>query len=149
VSARNRLKNALTVLAFLSLVLISYARYTYLINPNVSGEPLLLDYRHHVELYGAGSMQNIKSIFIYWGLFLLGNATLFFMRFSSHSILRVIVFVYAGLSFLSVFFLLIDRLVLPAQFLFNLGAGTKNLLLSPVFTVVSYVLTISFIQRRK
>ena len=128
------------VLPLFFILGLSYWRYTYILNLNFAGEPIII----HISQFGHGisasSMVNIKSIIIYWFLFFLGNAALFLMLFrtSIHKV-KTIVFFYFLITFLSALFFGIDRIILKSESIFSLASILKNFLLSPMFTAIGYI----------
>lgn len=134
------IKRYLFVLPLLFILALSYWRYTYILNPNYHGEPVLLDYRVYISSLGANSMVNIRSIVIYWVLFFLGNMLFFRVLFSSKEKVLAIIFFYLIISFASGVFFIADRFLLPSEALFSLGAIMKNFVLSPIFTGMSYII---------
>jgi hypothetical protein len=133
-------KRYLFVLPLLFILALSYWRYTYILNPNYHGEPVLLNYRFYIASLGANSMVNIRSIIIYWVLFLLGNMLFFRVLFSSKEKVMAIIFFYLIISFASAIFFTADRFLLPSESLFSLGAIMKNFILSPIFTAMAYII---------
>lgn len=133
-------KRYLFVLPLLFILALSYWRYTYILNPNYHGEPVLLNYRFYIASLGANSMVNIRSIIIYWVLFLLGNMLFFRVLFSSKEKVMAIIFFYLIISISSGLFFVADRFLLPSEALFSLGAIMKNFVLSPVFTAMAYII---------
>jgi hypothetical protein len=85
-------------------------------------------------------MVNIRSIIIYWVLFLLGNMLFFRVLFSSKEKVMAIIFFYLIISISSGLFFVADRFLLPSEALFSLGAIMKNFVLSPVFTAMAYII---------
>jgi hypothetical protein len=119
---------------------LSYWRYTYILNPNTIGEPLLLDYRLYVNKLGANSLMNIRSIVLYWISFFIGNTVFFFTLESSLKTAKNIGFVFLIISMVSGMFFIIHGLWLQSPFIYSLGATIKNFVLSPVFTAVAYIM---------
>lgn len=134
------IKRYVFVLPLLFILALSYWRYTYIINPNFHGEPVLLDYRLYIGSLGANSLINIRSIIIYWGLFFLGNTAFFIMLFSSTEKIKAMIFLYLIISLFSFGFILIDKFLIPSETLFTLGAVMKNFLLGPIFTAMAYLM---------
>jgi len=122
------------------ILALSYWRYTYIINPNFEGTPVLLNYRYYIDSLGASSLVNIRSIVIYWILFLFGNVTFFYFLFKSRQKVQAILMFFLTISVCSGGLLLLDRLLLPSKALFNMGALMKNFLLGPLFTAMSYII---------
>ncbi|MCK5104501.1 MAG: hypothetical protein KAR17_16870, partial [Cyclobacteriaceae bacterium] len=101
------------VLPLIFILGLAYWRYTYILNPNFVGEPLLIKIRslNHYDpapIITANSIINIKSIIIYWVLFFLGNVALFLTLFSSFEKVKTIGFFYLLLSFFSAVFFALD-----------------------------------------
>jgi hypothetical protein len=119
---------------------LSYWRYTYILNPNTIGEPFFLDYRLYVNRLGANSLINVRSIILYWILFLIGNTTFFFILEGSLKTARNISLIFLIISSISGMFFIIHGLWLHSAFIYSLGATIKNFVLSPVFTAVAYVM---------
>jgi hypothetical protein len=133
-------KRYLFVLPLLFILALSYWRYTYIINPNFQGDPVLLNYRAYIATLGANSLINIRSIMLYWTMFFLGNLAFFLVLFSSKEKVKAIIFFYLIISFASAVFLAADRFLLPSGALFSLGAIMKNFILSPIFTAMAYII---------
>ncbi|MCK5700909.1 MAG: hypothetical protein KAI29_07145 [Cyclobacteriaceae bacterium] len=133
------------VLPLIFILGLAYWRYTYIINPNFVGEPLLikigsLDNYNPAPVITANSIINIKSIIIYWVLFFLGNVALFLTLFSSFEKVKTIGFFYLLLSFFSAVFFALDAFWLKSLISFNLASILKNFLLSPLFTAIAYIM---------
>ncbi|MCK5468356.1 MAG: hypothetical protein KAI99_07605 [Cyclobacteriaceae bacterium] len=133
------------VLPLIFILGLAYWRYTYIINPNFVGEPLLIKIRslNHYDpapIITANSIINIKSIIIYWLLFFLGNVALFLTLFSSFEKVKTIGFFYLLLSFFSAVFFALDAFWLKSLISFNLASILKNFLLSPLFTAIAYIM---------
>ncbi len=133
-------KRYLFIFPLLFILALSYWRYTYILNPNFHGEPVLLDYRLYIGSVGTSSLVNIRSIIIYWVLFFLGNAAFFLQLFSSRDKLKAIIFFFLIVSSFGIGFLIIDKFLLPSKMLFSMGAMMKNFVLSPVFTAMAYII---------
>ncbi len=133
-------KRYLFIFPLLFILALSYWRYTYIINPNYHGEPVLLDYRHYINSIGASSLINIRSIIIYWVLFFLGNTVFFLFLYSLRDKLKAIIFFFLIISFFGFGFLIIDKFLIPSKMFFNMGAMMKNFVLSPVFTAMAYII---------
>jgi len=133
-------KRYLFVLPLLFILALSYWRYTFIIYPNFSGEPILLDYSLYIDSVGTNSLINIRSIIIYWVLFFMGNVAFFLLLFSSGEKIKAIIFFYLIITALSFGFLMIDKFLIPSKALFNMGAVMKNFILSPLFTAMAYII---------
>lgn len=134
------LKKYAFALPLLFILGLAYWRYTYILNPNFSGEPFVIDIRKFGHAITANSPANIKSIIIYWTLFFLGNATLFLTLFSSLQKVKTIVFFYLLLTSISVLSFGIDAIWIKSEAVFNLASILKNFLLSPMFTAIGYIM---------
>lgn len=133
-------KRYLFVLPLLFLLALSYWRYTYILNPNFHGDPVLLNYQAYIATLGANSLVNIRSIILYWAMFFLGNLAFFLVLFSSREKVKAIIFFYLIISFASAVFFAADRYLIPSEALFSLGAIMKNFILSPIFTAMAYII---------
>ena len=124
---------------------LAYWRYTYILNPNFAGDPIIISIKPswsenpEVEVT-VSSIVNIKSILIYWTLFFLGNIALFVTLFSSFEKVKPIGFLYILISILSVLFFAFDALWFKSPSFFGLGSVLKNFLLSPMFTAITYIM---------
>ena len=136
----------LFVLPLMFILGLSYWRYTYILNPNLSGEPFLLEYRYYVGQLGANSLVNIRSIFIYWILFFIGNITFFLALFNLPDKVKTIAFFFLLISSFSGSLFLIEALWISSDSLYSLGATLKNFVLSPMFTAVAYLM-IKYLHR--
>jgi len=114
-------------------------RYTYLINPNASGQDIFIEIDGQGSLLQQQSSLNIISIIVFWTLFFLGNIALFLTLFSSITKVKTIVFLYLLLSVISAGLFALDHWVFNSPFLFSLGGILKNFLLSPMFTAMGYI----------
>jgi hypothetical protein len=119
---------------------LSYWRYTYILNPNLTGEPFLLEYRYYVGRLGASSLVNIRSIFIYWILFFIGNIAFFLTLVRLPDKVKAIAFFFLLISSASGSLFLIEALWISSESLYSLGATLKNFVLSPMFTAVAYLM---------
>jgi hypothetical protein len=134
------LKRYAFVLPLLFILGLAYWRYTFILNPNFSGAPFLIEIKADGITIAPNSAINIKSIIIYWSLFFIGNIALFVSLFSVFEKVKTIGFLFLLLSFFSLLFFGVDAFLIKAQFLFNLAAILKNFLLSPMFTAVGYII---------
>ena len=131
------------VLPLIFILGLAYLRYTYLLNSNFVGDPLLIK----IKLFNANNDQiiltnsaiNIKSIITYWVLFFLGNIVLFLVLFSSFEKAKTIGFFYLLISFFSAVFFALDAFWFKSLISFNLASILKNFLLSPMFTAIAYI----------
>jgi hypothetical protein len=137
---KQRIGKYLWILPLVFILALSYWRFTYIINPNLEGKPVLLNYRFYIDSLGANSLVNIRSIIIYWILFLIGNVTLFYFLFRSRQKVQAILIFFLVISLFSGGLLLVDRLLFPSKAFFNMGALMKNFLLGPLFTALSYIM---------
>lgn len=128
------------VLPLLFILGLAYWRYTYILNPNLSGEPLLFEIRNIGHNISAHSTVNIKSIIIFWILFFLGNIAFFTTLFSSFDKVKTVGFFYLFLTVISVIFFGIEALWIKSQSIFSLASILKNFLLSPMFTGIAYIM---------
>lgn len=129
------------VLPLIFILGLAYWRYTYILNPNFSGEPLLIKIRSLSALdVTVNSVINIKSIIVYWALFFLGNIALFLTLSSSHEKAKTIGFLFLLISFASILFFALDAFWLKSPSIFNLASILKNFLLSPMFTAIAYIM---------
>jgi hypothetical protein len=134
------LKRYTFVLPLLFILGVAYWRYTFILNPNFSGDPLLFEIKVDGKAIAHNSVINIRSIIVYWTLFFLGNVAFFLTLFSSMKKVKTVVFLFLLLSFFSLAFFAIDAFVVKSPFAFSLGAIIKNFLLSPMFTAVGYII---------
>ena len=133
------MKKFIFIFPLLFILGLSYLRYTYVINPNLHGDPILISIGQMGWSIKATSLTNIKSILIFWALFLLGNAAFFTTIFKSKKYVKAIVIFYLLISFFSGLFFGLDYLGLRSITLFNLASILKNFLLSPIFTGIVYI----------
>ncbi len=134
------LKKYLPFLPVLFILILAYCRYTYFLNPNLSGEPFIIpiqsDFNHEIA---PDSIMNIKSIVTYWLLFLMGNMLFFSWTFSRDAA-QGIAFFYILISLFSMTFFAIDRFIFQTPVFYTSGSNIKNFLLSPLFTGVMFVI---------
>jgi len=134
------LKKYAFTLPLLFILGLAYWRYTYILNPNLAGEPFLIEIQKLGRIISANSPVNIKSIIIYWTLFFLGNVALFLTLFSSLEKTKTVLFFYLLLTFMSILFFGIDAFLIKSQSAFSLASILKNFLLSPMFTSIAYIM---------
>lgn len=128
------------VVPLLFILALSYWRYTYILNPNFQGDPVLLDYRYYIHSLGANSMLNIRSILIYWVFFFLGNVLFFLVLFTSKEKVKAIIFFYLIISSVSGALFFIQIFIYASPAIYGLAATMKNFMLSPIFTGVGYII---------
>ena len=133
------LKKYLFTLPLLFILGLAYWRYTYILNPNLDGEPFLINIKRLGNTISANSPANIKSIIIYWLLFFLGNVAFFTTLFSSFEKVKTIGFLFLLLTGVSALFFAIDILLFHSAAIFGLASILKNFLLSPMFTAIGYI----------
>jgi len=135
-------KKFAVVLSVLAILVLSYYRYTYFINPNLDGEPVLIKIRHAAGLQDAvapGGDANVRSILVYWGLFLLGNAWFSMAMFRDKAKVYFVIGLYLAISGASAAFFAGNWLIGPSAFLSTTASMLKNLVLSPVFSAGCYI----------
>jgi len=142
----------LFLLLVLLLLVCSYLRYTYVINPNFSGEPLLISIQQ-----SGGTVKNTldlndqsdrninqfvkgKSILVFWVFF--GLLDYFLMRSWRGKQQDTALFLvsYGGLTLISIAFLVLHYLFRPDQVFFTLFSEIKNFLLTPLFTGLIFII---------
>jgi hypothetical protein len=119
---------------------LAYLRYTYIINPNFSGESFFIEINSLQNGILSDSAVNIKSILIYWVLFFLSNIALFSTLIHSHGKVKAVGFLYLLISFASVLLFALDIFWFDSPSLSSMGSILKNFLLSPIFTAIIYIL---------
>ena len=142
------MKKFLSILVLSLILVLAYCRYTYVLNPNFSGEPVIIKIMDYGNLenqnISADSIINIKSIIIYWTLFFVGNVVFFLTVFSSAGKIKSIVVLYLLISLLSAFFFALEIFLLKSPALFSLASILKNFLLTPAFTAIGYIMIAYF-----
>ena len=129
------------VLPLIFILGLAYWRFTYILNPNFSGEQFLIEIKGSpASEITANSIINIKSIIIYWALFFLGNIALFLMLSKELEKTKTIGFLYLLISFVSILFFALDAFWLKSPSFFSLASILKNFLLSPMFTAIAYIM---------
>ena len=129
------------VLPLIFILGLAYWRYTYILNPNFSGEQFLIEIKDSpASEITANSIINIKSIIIYWALFFLGNIALFLTLSKDLDKAKTIGFLYLLISFVSILFFALDAFWLKSSSFFSLASILKNFLLSPMFTAIAYIM---------
>ena len=127
-------------LPLIFILLLSYWRYTYILNINFQGDPFFIPIRsNYNHVITPDSITNIKSIITYWLLFFIGNLMFFSWKFSRKTAQGLAVF-YLFFTFASVFFFAFHRFVVSEPVFYTGGSNIKNFLLSPIFTGVAYLL---------
>jgi len=135
-------KKVTVILSVLAILVLSYYRYTYFINPNFSGEQVLIKIRQAAGLQDAvapGGDANVRSILVFWGLFLLGNAWFSIALFRDKAKVWFVIGLYLAISGISAAFFAGNWLFGPSAFLSSMASMLKNLVLSPVFTAGCYI----------
>lgn len=136
-------KKYISVFPLIFILGIAYWRYTYILNPNFSGEDFLVEIKPFQEDINSeilpDSLINIKSILIYWVLFLFGNLVFFRTLFNSFDKLKAIGLFYLLISFVSAVFFGLDIFWFKSQTFSSMGSILKNYLLSPMFTAIAYI----------
>ena len=131
------LKKYTFVLPLIFILGLAYCRYTFIINPNISGESFLIGIK---TLSNDQLSLSIKSIIIYWFLFFHVNVALFITLFSSFKKVKTIGFLFLLISSFSVLFFVIDAFWIKSVSFFSLASILKNFLLSPMFTAIAYIM---------
>lgn len=134
----------LAVLPLVCILVLSYCRHTYLLNPNLMGDPFLLDYRLMVSRLGAASLVNIRSILLYWVLFFTGHVIFFLSISFTRKKIALIAILFLIISAMSGIVMALDIFLFPSKVLYNFAASVKNFLLSPVFTAAMFVVLYYF-----
>ena len=127
------------VLPLLFILGLSYWRYTYILNPNLDGDPFMIEISKLGWTISSNSYVNIKSILIYWLFFFLGNVALFLTLYKTLENAKIIGFFYLLLSIISALFFTVEMFWFKSSSIFNLAAILKNFLLSPMFTTIAYI----------
>ncbi len=140
----NRRLYFLAILPLVFILVLSYCRHTYLLNPNLDGDPFFLDYRFTVGQIGAGSLVNIRSILLYWIFFFTGNVAFFLSISFTRRKIVLIVILYLFISAMSGIVMAVDLFFFPSKVLYHFAASIKNFLLSPVFTAAMFVVLYYF-----
>ncbi len=134
------------VFPLIFILVIAYWRYTYIINPNFLGEQMMVNIRDlKFSQNTLSTFVTVRSIIIYWTLFLLGNTALYLTIFGWSEKLKSIIGLYLLISFVSALFFAFDAFWIKSTFSFDLAAILKNFILSPVFTAVIYLI-VSYFQ---
>ena len=136
----NALKKYLFIPPLIFLLGLAYMRYTYILNPNFDGDPMLLEINKFGHSISANSLVNIKSLIIYWTLFFLGNTGFFSLLFTNFDKVKTVGFYFLLLTGISVVFLALDAFWLHSPTIFSLASILKNFLLSPMFTAIAYIM---------
>ncbi len=137
----DRLKKYTFVLPLLFILGLAYWRYTYILNPNFSGDQWLVNIRQMRRMQiSVSSIVMGKSIIIYWVFFFMGNTAFFTLLFSDFKKVKMIGFLFLLISFFSASLFAIDTFILKSEAVFSLAAILKNFLLSPVFTAMGYLM---------
>ena len=100
------------ILPLIFILGLAYCRYTYMLNPNFSGETMLIKIKQTASLggqsYDANSVVNAKSIIYYWVLFFIGIVIFFQALFHSKEKNKIIMALYLLISLFSVGFFSLD-----------------------------------------
>jgi hypothetical protein len=142
------LKKYLFVFPLVCIVILAYWRYTYMLNPNLSGDPFLIKIMKGNGLanqsYDANSLTNIKSIILCWLLFFTANTIFFRTAFHSRKKANSIIALFLLISFVSALFFAADAFWFKSVALFNLASILKNFILTPMFTAIAYIMIAYF-----
>lgn len=136
------MKKVTVILSVLAILVLSYYRYTYFINPNFSDEPFLIKIRQAAglqDMVAPGGDANVRSILVFWVLFLLGNAWFSMALFRDRAKVIFVIGLYLAISGVSAAFFAGNWLFGPAAFLSSMASMLKNLVLSPVFIAGCYI----------
>ncbi|MDZ7607766.1 MAG: hypothetical protein U5K79_19760 [Cyclobacteriaceae bacterium] len=136
------MKRIAVILPVFVILVLSYYRYTYFIFPNFSGEQVFIKIRQAAGLGDAvapGGDANVRSILVYWALFLLGNTWFSMAVFRTRPRLIFVVGLYFVISGFSAVFFAVNALLVQSAFLVTMASMLKNLVLSPVFTAGCYI----------
>lgn len=152
----NRTRKAKSIrIIFLILMLLgcSYLRYTYVLNPNLSGEPPLISIegskrwaQHSLDLNSPADL-NInqfikgKSIILFWLMFGLLDYLLVWYWRGKRQDIHLFLVTYLGLTLISLIFLALHFLFKPDKVFFSLFSDIKNFLLTPLFTGIILIIT--------
>lgn len=129
----------ISIIFFVLLILLfSYWRYTYILNPNFSGDPFIISIRAVGGSFEAYSSIKIKSVIAYWLMFLIGNVLLFRTVFARNRKLKIAVLFFLLLSVASAAIFGLNYFF-NAKALYMLGSLLKNFILSPVFPAVTFL----------
>lgn len=143
-----RFNKYIFLLPLLFIIVTAYWRYTYMLNPNFSGEPFLIKIIKGNSLanqrYDANSLTNIKSIILYWLLFFAANTVFFRTAFHSRKKANSIIALFLLISFVSALFFAVHAFWFKSVALFNLASILKNFILTPMFTAIAYIMIAYF-----
>ena len=139
------------ILSILILFIISYLRFTYYINPNLSDEPWQIKMKNGV--HGSENLWDLneesspeirigiksRSIIVFWIFF--GLTNYFLIRFWGDSEFDRIFYLitWFGLTFIILIFMGFHVILKPEQIFYGLFTKTKNFLLSPLYTGVVFI----------
>lgn len=132
------LKRIAIILPFILILALSYWRYTYIVNPNFSGEPFLIQIKSDGASFEAYSLVKIKSVITYWLLFFAANLLLFKIAFAERHISKIAVFLFLLVSAISAVVFVLYYIFNSMAF-YTLGSMLKNFALSPVFSAITYL----------
>lgn len=133
------------VFPLIFILVIAYWRYTYIINPNFLGEQMIVNIRYlKFSQITLSPFITIRSIVIYWVLFLIGNIAIYFTLFGWSEKVKSISGLYLLISVVSALLFALDTFWFRSSFFFNLAAILKNFILSPLFTAVTYLMVSYF-----
>ena len=117
----------------LLLLVASYLRHTFLINPNLEGNPWLISIRNKSPEFAEASFKSMMVFYIVFGII---NGL--FARFILNGKVSLTMTLYFGLILLSAFMYGLFKLT-DAEALFNAGSIIKNFVLSPLFAGTLYI----------
>ena len=146
----NTTQYLLLAISLIFLFIISYLRFTWYINPNFSGDPLL------IKIQGAGvnsgllgvdedinidihTRIRVRSILVFWILFGLVNILFCFQWKNFKQKIRGIILTYGGLTLILVFLLGFHMILRPEEVFYKMFSIIKNFLLSPLYTGVIFI----------
>ncbi len=150
--------------SILTLFALAYMRFTWFVDLNASGRPLLV--RIHqmgkAQEHSAYFLQNnrpvvndnlrIRSVWAYWILFGLINMALLGSYFKNKFAVIAHIVLYLALSLLSLALFAFWKYFIPEDFLFQMASKVKNFLLTPLYSGLVFIFVKyfdSFVKNRE
>ena len=146
----NIIKYSLLAISLIFLFFISYLRFTYYINPNLSGDPILIkisEANMNMEPIESGRINDLdintwirgRSIMVFWLIFGLANLLFCFLGKDFKQNFMPFIISYAGFTFLILIFAGLHFILSPEVVFYKLFSIIKNFLLSPLYTGVIFI----------
>ncbi len=142
---------ALFYCSLLALLALAYMRFTWYMDINISGRPLLvrINKAEKTETLQAPSTQKgamvvseslkMRSVAVFWILFGFANMALLGSYFRNRFAIAAHLALYGMLSLLSIVLFALWKYSFPEDFLFQIASKIKNFLLTPLYSGLVFI----------